>query len=494
MPHFSFTSSRILAIFAGFVLLLTLMSNRAERILLTTVPFWSLAFIALFGVAVLLAIIGIGGVSSRKLKQLPVWGFGAWVVVSFGALWFVSQQPFFTSNAQYITPFAFWAILIYVAIFLQYTQFSQKVMTGVNFLAKIALNLFVIFLFLEIVLRVWFTLFGTEIDRVNYVYDVRATLARYNRYAGEAYVNFGLSPTHPDHNASGYRSYTELETPKPEGTFRIFTLGGSTTYGISLPNTEAYPQVLQSLLHEAGYTHVEVVNAGVPQYATYENLVNFQFKILDDEPDMIITYEGINDVVTRLVDPEYYRGNNPMRGVWDTSHLYNTTPPSVLLRFLGINTGIIPRPTILDSVIASNSPVQRCSHPTFCENIGLSPLEVLSQNPPIFFERNLRHLITLAEANNVAVVLSTWAYYPKPASDGSLYMTYPHMQQGSDEHNAITRRLAQTYNLPLIDFASTVPDDATLWLDGLHLTAKGARIQAEQYAQFLIENGLIPKP
>lgn len=180
-----------------------------------------------------------------------------------------------------------------------------------------------------------------------------------------------------------------------------------------------------------------------------------------------------------------------MRGIWDTSRI--TRIPFVLVRFVGANTGLLPRPGVLDSAISNVSNVQRCTDATFCENLGLSPVEVLEANPPRYFERNLRHLVILAQANDVQVVMSTWAYYPEE-SNGSLYMTYPQMQMGANQHNVITQALAEEYDLPLIDFAQNVPYDADLWQDGLHLSAKGAEEQARQYARFLVDNDLLPKP
>ncbi len=478
--------SRFLVILAGAVLLISSLSNRAERIAFSTNAFLSGEFLMVLAVALVTLVVSVW-LSMRALPS-PI---ALWAFIALGSMGVAALYTFAEGIRTYSTPFVLWAVIINSTLLWHLVSnqpsFQNRMQNAINFVGATILLLLV----LEGVLRVWFTVFGTETDRVNYVYSVDEVLNKYNRFRGEPYVNFGLSPNHPDHNARGYRS-PELTTPKPDGTFRIFAIGGSTTYGISLINAESYPTQLQRILRdEYGYTNVEVINAGVPQYATYENLINFQLKILDDEPDMLITYEGINDVVTRLVDPAFYTGENPMRGIWDTSRI--TRIPFVLVRFVGANTGLLPRPGVLDSAISNVSNVQRCTDATFCENLGLSPVEVLEANPPRYFERNLRHLVILAQANDVQVVMSTWAYYPEE-SNGSLYMTYPQMQMGANQHNVITQALAEEYDLPLIDFAQNVPYDADLWQDGLHLSAKGAEEQARQYARFLVDNDLLPKP
>jgi lysophospholipase L1-like esterase len=138
------------------------------------------------------------------------------------------------------------------------------------------------------------------------------------------------------------------------------------------------------------------------------------------------------------------------------------------------------------------SDVQTCRDAEFCQNLNLTPQQVLEANPPLYFERNLRNLVAVARANDVGVVFSTWAYFPEP-SNGSLYMTYPHMQFGVAQHNTMTRQLAADLAVPLIDLVETMPYNADFWQDGLHMTAAGALEQAEQYAAFLIDHGLIPQ-
>jgi lysophospholipase L1-like esterase len=473
---------------ADVLLIISLLSNRAERIVGAEVAFWSLEFVALFALAVGACALG-AWLAWRGFARLTSW---AWVLaVGVGLLLALAGASRLGAYSPYVSPFILWAVLTYGAWLWAILAPSPRWRAALQGAGQMGVSLVVILLILEVFLRVWFVSAGSEADRVNYLYNTETILGTSNRFRGEPYTNFGLSPNHREHSSRGYR-HDELITPKPEGQFRIFAVGGSTTYGISLNVGDDYPAQLQAILRANGYSNVEVINAGVPQYATYENLINFQLKILDDAPDMLITYEGINDVITRLVDPQAYTGNNPMRGIWNTEDLYNL-PPSTVLRFVGMNLGLIRRPVLLESVLAPTSTVARCEHPTFCANLGLTPLEVLEANPPRYFERNMRHLLLLAQANNVQVVMSTWAYYPLP-SNGSLYMTYPHMQLGADQHNDITRALAREFGTPLIDFAESVPDDPELWQDGLHLTAKGAREQAEQYAQFLIENDLLPKP
>ena len=85
-----------------------------------------------------------------------------------------------------------------------------------------------------------------------------------------------------DVNSLGFRG-EEFEPKKPPGVYRIFVLGGSTTFGYpeSIPsNQETYPYKLQVDLREQLHDpKLEVVNAGVTGYTLRTSLVNFATRI-----------------------------------------------------------------------------------------------------------------------------------------------------------------------------------------------------------------------
>ncbi len=493
--HWAWLYSSGLLLIGDLLLWVLLWNVRSERIAGTQVAFFTPEFMALAGLAAALIGLTLWGMVQQRLAQFitkrsVLWVLG-WFVLSVGVLVVAPNIAPFLRN--YWIPFAVWLVCfnLALAVLAVAPQLSQLDITRfVRFAATLMVMLLIPFAVLEIGLRLYFSAFGTEDERVTYLYPVDDILTRLTRVAGSPYINFGLNPNHPDHNARGYRS-RELSTPKPAGEFRIFAVGGSTTYGVGLAPDDAYPAQLERILHEQyGYTHVRVVNAGVMLYATPDNLANFTFKILDDAPDMLLTYEGVNDVVTRLVDPARYNGLNEARGIWSPQVI--DVSPSVLIRFLQIKLGVGRNPALLESALLNVSDVPMCRDIEFCANLNLTPQQVLEANPPLYFERNLRNLVALAQANDVAITFSTWAYFPEP-SNGSLYMTYPHMQFGVAQHNTITRQLAAEFNIPLIDLAETMPYNAAFWQDGLHMTTVGAREQAQQYAAFLVENGLIPE-
>lgn len=294
-------------------------------------------------------------------------------------------------------------------------------------------------------------------------------------------------------NSLGYRG-EEIEQPKPDGVYRIVAVGGSTTYGTSVDDwRDAYPAQLETILtEEYGFTSMEVINAGVGGYNSWETLVSLQFRVLDLEPDLIIFYQNPNDVHSRIVSPAIYRGDNSgRRKPWDGKVEQRATSwplrvPSVLWRLAGVNFKWFDIETIsLDSLIAVP-----CSGPGATETcLGMTPMEALEANPPIYYERNIRNIVAVARANGADVLLLTWAYSLEAAEN---YLTRSDYQAALDEHNELVGELAGELETYFYDLAATMPDDPVYWTDGRHMTKEGNRLRAELIAAYIAEEGVIP--
>ncbi len=347
---------------------------------------------------------------------------------------------------------------------------------------------------LEIGWRFYVANFGTEYQRVFYLYSRAEIDALESIYRPLPFVNYGLSPTRDDINSLGYRG-PEIAQPKPEASYRIAALGGSTTYGGYLDTYDlAWPhQLRQTLAADYGLNHVEVVNAGVPAYTSFESAVNFMLRVQDLDPDMIIIYHAVNDVTPRLVDPAYYSGGYEGRGTW--RYLDDPLPISALQRLLMHKLGnTVPLAYALNEQLPAPESIRRCQLDTsgeqaVCANLGLTAEQVLAANPPVYFQRNLGNIIGMAQQRDIETLLLTWAYspYPYDAPRGNV-MTHAYQQAAVVEHNAIIRELASQRGVMLYDMAATLPIDREYWYNGVHQSAQGAAEMARQLAAFLVEN------
>ena len=104
------------------------------------------------------------------------------------------------------------------------------------------------------------------------------------------------------YNSYGFRG-NEFQEQKHDIDFRIFAVGGSTTFGSGATDDETWPAYLQQILNEKiTGKKIEVINAGVhgaTVVAEYDMIKN---KISSLDPDLIIMFDGWNDHVTIPVE------------------------------------------------------------------------------------------------------------------------------------------------------------------------------------------------
>ncbi len=353
-------------------------------------------------------------------------------------------------------------------------------------LCLVLISVFFTLVILEIATRIWLDFIAPE--DVSLEYSLYSYLSPDDqRYARHHYLNYYPNPEYKRgktrHNSLGYRN-NEFPAKKPEGVFRIVILGGSTTYNIGIDDNDktVTAQLERILREEYGYKNVEVINAGVGGYNSWETLINLEFRVLDVDPDLIIEYEGTNDVHARFVDPASYKGDDSgRRKQWDPPSIF-FLEHSALFRVILRKLGVTQQVGIGNFITPKTAygPVSVAKH---------NPMELLKKNPPVYFRRNLNNMVAIAKANNVDILLLTWAYSPYLDD----YASTPYYQKGFDENNEVVKEVAARNGIPLFDFASVMPKDKKYWRDGRHVSERGAEKNAELLAEFLDKNGLIKK-
>ena len=98
-------------------------------------------------------------------------------------------------------------------------------------------------------------------------------------------------------NEYGFRG-NEISIQKPENTYRIFIVGGSTTFGVgATSDSETIPGYLQNIYDSSTSDFkVQVINAGIPKGYSFTETYLIKNQILDFDPDLIIVYDGWNDI------------------------------------------------------------------------------------------------------------------------------------------------------------------------------------------------------
>jgi lysophospholipase L1-like esterase len=349
----------------------------------------------------------------------------------------------------------------------------------------VLVSLLILFALAEVGLRVY-ARFSAYIPKVN-LYDAP------HAYLGRALIpgaSFESRVAGIHVNARGFRG-PEFAAPKPAGTYRIFALGGSTTFGYYPATTSdatAYPTVLQARLNTTrplpGVERYEVVNAGVPGYSLRTSLQNFAGRVLFLQPDMVVVYHLTNDLARY--------GNE-----------YNLNYP-LLNQF--VESGVVAG--FLDGVMGWSWAFQELRF-----SLGTRLLGGLfaSRGAPLrddgdwrpdpryleAFRRDLRNLVVLAKANGVVPVLATQSIaftaktdfakltdderrmqFDKPAL---FYATVPPTRRSElfQRYNDIIRDVARAEGAIFADVDAAIPKTPQYHWDYCHLTDAGSALQAE---------------
>ena len=98
-------------------------------------------------------------------------------------------------------------------------------------------------------------------------------------------------------NSDGFRG-PEITKEKSENVYRIFVVGGSTTFGVgTTSDLTTIPGFLQKKFHDANLNFkVEVINAGIPKAYSFTEIHYIKNILLEYDPDLFIIYDGWNDI------------------------------------------------------------------------------------------------------------------------------------------------------------------------------------------------------
>ncbi len=100
-------------------------------------------------------------------------------------------------------------------------------------------------------------------------------------------------------NAHGFRG-PELRSGSNASRLRILCLGDSITFGYGVGDDEPFPRQLEHLFRKASpHRDVEVINAGVQRYFTYQEIDFLRTKGLQLRPDIVVLVVYSNDLGVR---------------------------------------------------------------------------------------------------------------------------------------------------------------------------------------------------
>ena len=428
--------------------------------------------------------------TDKKYFYMLLYGiiiFLIFIVFYYNSNYFINM--FFPSKSALPSYYGFllsfgriFLIVIAVLIFL----FRERIYKKRKEFALLLITIIIFCLLVEFGSRIYLCNFSDDVTKARILFPGQCNLPA--MYEAHHYLNYKGTPNYVSndglnmHNSLGFRG-PEIEMPKPKNKYRIVTIGGSTTYTIQVKDwkKDFARQLERELKKKFDTENIEVVNAGMGGWNSWESLINLHLNVLDIDPDLLIIYHGTNDVHARLVNPYYYKSDNSgRRRIWEEKKI----PLFFHSAFLRLATGINPRGGLSAFVDAPTTNRLR-KETGFIKQLNGTPLQTLQRNKPVYFERNIDSMIGIAHGHNISVLLSTWAYSDRFKD----YASTKHYKRGFVENNEVVKKLGK--NVFLYDFASEMPMNKIFWADGRHVNEKGAELKGELFASYIYKNEVL---
>lgn len=326
--------------------------------------------------------------------------------------------------------------------------------------------------------------------------------------------------THFTTNAFGYRG-KNFSIKKAQGVFRVACIGDSVTFGVGASvDATAYPARLEGLLqNQFSGMNIEVINAGIPGYASTHAFVFLVTELVKLEPDLLVIFLGWNDLSTSVI-----RGwNSDRRFGFFYGQDISQEEESRAKRF---NDLLLKHSALMRRMDKTAYKIRKHfqKKQRKAQNIDLAT-ERKKELEDIFnlwesrqsrdmyqyaakdiFESNLNNILEFAKAKNMKLLVLTW---PTLLSDNMteeekikcaivvphfIYSNKAHYQKLYHEYNSLIHGITSRQGVSLLDAArqfSLLERKADYFFDLFHLSDAGCTYLAQIVSEKIKEEGLI---
>jgi lysophospholipase L1-like esterase len=272
-------------------------------------------------------------------------------------------------------------------------------------------------------------------------------------------------------NSYGFRAH-EFAAEKAPNDFVILAFGGSTTYGYKIESNEkTWPELLERKL-AARYPdkHIVAYNLGIDMATNAVGLVNLALVGVHLRPDLVIAYEGYNDLASL--------GYRNFRT--DQAHFYRDIDPDSMFRGVQLSLPAWLRRSYvayyasgaLDLLFGMNDLTQSARMPEDPDQDRFRGIEATL--------RNLKTMDAIARAYGARALFSTFQF--------TYESTRPEYARFNDE----LRRYFRENGLLWIDQGALIPDeDPSINVDDCHFTPKGNEMFADNFFRFIVDHDLV---
>ncbi len=311
------------------------------------------------------------------------------------------------------------------------------------------------------------------------------------RYKPHPYFNFVSYPEfllkngYKPHNQMGLRGPICCTEPKSPDLVRLVAIGGSTTYGAYFGNEKnVWPALLENqLVKQFGQERMEVINAGTPNYTTYEMLGLLTMRVSEFAPNVVLIHAGATDAFAVGFPDEGGPDNTFFRRAYQPqepipSWLKPWMRGSYLIRLIGMRLSIAEGFMIGD--VAEYIQYAPPSDDQVRENA--------KRYTGKYFRRNLKMLAAICQSIGATPIFVNEPLNPAKETGQTVYAT--EVAKVIVRHNEIMKEVAQENELLYVDVYSQMRDPK-YFLDAVHMNQSGmaqkTKLIADQISPFLSE-------
>tara|TARA_B110000977_G_scaffold21278_1_gene25533 strand:+ start:2641 stop:3759 length:1119 start_codon:yes stop_codon:yes gene_type:complete len=286
--------------------------------------------------------------------------------------------------------------------------------------------------------------------------------------------------------------FIENGNPKTDNSFVIAFIGGSTTETIHMEEKDRFPSVVERELREKLSRNIKTINAGVSGNNSMHSLLNFQSKILPENPKIAVLMHNINDFALLSKTGSYWiapKGKEIVKGEGNTSEISNEISLFDLMKsakniFLP-NLYAYLKPRLFPNLDVRDE----------FEGYRKGSIENYSIETRSMFEKSLRSFVELSRTWDVKPILMT--QFNRVSTKDYLFMRWIRGQRFGNqaeemaglynELNEIIRKVAAETDTQLIDLDIKIPKTSEYIYDIVHLNTKGSRLVGNLISQELIK-------
>ena len=296
-------------------------------------------------------------------------------------------------------------------------------------------------------------------------------------------------------DSKGYRTNTLIDYDhKPEGTFRVFAIGGSSTEQILLHDEKTWVAILGEKLQAISGRRIEAINTGVSGMRAEQHIRTLR-KVEKYQPDLILIMMGINDWIRhiRIGDDPFARSASDLLQYVDLRHSLLARAYRGGLKLFAKNAG--PKEFDVRHYVRQMDSLNRASSRKFY------PRDVSGN-----YRRYADEIAAFCRSRNMACVLldQPSAYHADISGElrRQLWMTPPfedytltleNMIYLAELYNSWLRNFATSVGLPLCRIAESIPPRTQFFYDDCHFNEGGARRVAELLTDCIVAKNLTPK-